>query len=227
MVFDQELFDAICSNVDAVPLSRAAAASSAVPVALSPVTLNNYGGTCNYVPPVGLQLAAKNTNPSRSAERAKRQVDEWLALTDGAHRPYIHLVDGGLADNVGMRSFLMAMDLDGSAACGRRGNLARQRAPDRRCRRQLGNHATNPLGPLGESAGRRQPRAAVVRRADGTLFVRSHGTVERQVSKLAVEAPAATIGGLRGQHGSGHCRRAEGSRYRYLSHRRFVRGGEG
>ncbi len=111
LVFDQELFDAICSNVDAVLLSRAAAASSAVPVALSPVTLNNYGGTCNYVPPVGLQLVAKNANPSRSAERAKRQVDEWLALTDGAHRPYIHLVDGGLADNVGMRSFLMAMDL--------------------------------------------------------------------------------------------------------------------
>ena len=111
LVFDQELFDAICSDVDAVRLSRAAAASSAVPVALSPVTLNNYGGTCNYVPPVGLQLAVKNTNPSRSAERAKRQVDEWLALTDGAHRPYIHLVDGGVSDNVGMRSVLTVLDM--------------------------------------------------------------------------------------------------------------------
>jgi len=111
LVFDQELFDAICSNVDDVKLSRAAAASSAVPVALSPVTLNNYGGTCNYVPPAGLQLVAKDAQPSRAAERAKRQVDEWLAFTDGARRPYIHLVDGGLADNVGMRSFLTVMDL--------------------------------------------------------------------------------------------------------------------
>ena len=46
-VFTQNVFDVICSNLDAVPLSRAAAASSAVPVVLSPVTLNNYGGTCN------------------------------------------------------------------------------------------------------------------------------------------------------------------------------------
>ena len=37
-----------------MPLSRAAAASSAVPVVLSPVTINNYGGTCNYdANPVG------------------------------------------------------------------------------------------------------------------------------------------------------------------------------
>ena len=37
-VFSQRVFDVICSDLDAVPLSRAAAASSAVPVVLSPVT---------------------------------------------------------------------------------------------------------------------------------------------------------------------------------------------
>src|SRR6266705_2768392 len=35
-VFTQRIFDIICSDLDAVPLSRAAAASSAVPVVLSP-----------------------------------------------------------------------------------------------------------------------------------------------------------------------------------------------
>ena len=40
-VFSQRIFDVICSDLNAVPLSRAAAASSAVPVVLSPVTLNN------------------------------------------------------------------------------------------------------------------------------------------------------------------------------------------
>ena len=50
-VFTQRVFDIICSDLDAVPLSRAAAASSAVPVVLSPVTFNNYGGTCNRVAP--------------------------------------------------------------------------------------------------------------------------------------------------------------------------------
>ena len=46
-VFSQGYFDVICSDLGAVHLSRAAAASSAVPVVLSPITLNNYGGTCN------------------------------------------------------------------------------------------------------------------------------------------------------------------------------------
>ena len=46
--FAQRTFDELCSDLSAVPLSRAAAASSAVPLALSPVTLNNYGGTCKF-----------------------------------------------------------------------------------------------------------------------------------------------------------------------------------
>ena len=32
------------------------------------------------------------------------------AFADGANRPYIHLVDGGVADNVGMRSVLAVLE---------------------------------------------------------------------------------------------------------------------
>lgn len=111
LVFDQDDFDVMCSNLDAVRLSRAAAASSAVPVLLSAVTLNNYGGTCNYAVPPWLQLFAGPAGPPRLAARAKRQIDERLAFADGAHRPYIHLVDGGVSDNVGMRSVLTVLEL--------------------------------------------------------------------------------------------------------------------
>jgi NTE family protein len=52
-VFNQAPFDVICSDLNAVRLSRAASASSAVPVVLSPVTINNYGGTCNASMPRG------------------------------------------------------------------------------------------------------------------------------------------------------------------------------
>jgi NTE family protein len=52
-VFTQTTFDILCSELNAVPLSRAAAASSAVPVVLSPVTINNYAGTCNQKFPPG------------------------------------------------------------------------------------------------------------------------------------------------------------------------------
>ena len=51
--FTQRIFDIICSDLNAVPQSRAAAASSAVPVVLSAVTINNYGGTCNKSRPLG------------------------------------------------------------------------------------------------------------------------------------------------------------------------------
>jgi NTE family protein len=111
LVFDQDIFDALCSNLDAVPLSRAAAASSAVPVVLSPVTLNNYGGTCKYTVPPWLQLFSGPGGPPQVAARAKREIDERLAFADGVHRPYIHLVDGGVSDNVGMRSVLAALEL--------------------------------------------------------------------------------------------------------------------
>lgn len=110
VTFDQNFFDAMCSNLDAVPLSRAAAASSAVPVALSPITLSNYGGTCNYAPPAVLQALAGANSP-RSVERATRELQELQALADGKQRPYIHLVDGGVADNVGMRAVLLTLEM--------------------------------------------------------------------------------------------------------------------
>jgi NTE family protein len=46
LTFSQNEFDLICSDLASFPISRAAAASSAVPLVTSPVTINNYGGTC-------------------------------------------------------------------------------------------------------------------------------------------------------------------------------------
>lgn len=111
LVFDQDIFDSMCSDLSAVPLSRAAASSSAVPAVLSPVTLNNYGGSCNYSISSSMTFLTGSASPLRTASRAKRELDERMAFSDGAHRPYIHLVDGGVADNVGMRSALTTLDL--------------------------------------------------------------------------------------------------------------------
>ncbi len=60
-VFNQSVFDVICSDLNAVPLSRAAAASSAVPVVLSSITMNNYGGTCNTQFPPWVQAFSTPT----------------------------------------------------------------------------------------------------------------------------------------------------------------------
>jgi NTE family protein len=110
-VFNQSTFDVICSDLNAVPLSRAASASSAVPVVLSPVTLNNYGGTCNMkVPPWAVPFL-DSADPPRPAARAIRTLKSIQHYGDSAHRPFLHLVDGGVADNLGMRSVLDTFEI--------------------------------------------------------------------------------------------------------------------
>ena len=96
--FTQRLFDVLCSDLNAVPLSRAAAASSAVPVVLSPVTMNNYGGTCKRDQPAWLKPFLNNEHPARPAARAIRSFKAEETYTDSKNRPYIHLVDGGVSD---------------------------------------------------------------------------------------------------------------------------------
>jgi NTE family protein len=44
--FNQDGFDVICSDLSRFPVARAAAASSAVPMLLSPISMRNYAGTC-------------------------------------------------------------------------------------------------------------------------------------------------------------------------------------
>ena len=109
--FNQGLFDVLCSNLDVVRLSRAAAASSAVPVALSPVTLNNYGGTCNYTAPAWLRPFLQSENLPRPAARAVHEITTAEQYLNSARRPYLHLVDGGVSDNLGMRGVLDVLEM--------------------------------------------------------------------------------------------------------------------
>lgn len=110
-VFNQRVFDAVCSNLDAVRLSRAAAASSAVPVVLSPVTLDNYGGTCKSTTPAWLKPFLDSDNPPRPAARAIRSLKAEQSFRDSRNRPFLHLVDGGVSDNIGMRAVLDALEV--------------------------------------------------------------------------------------------------------------------
>jgi NTE family protein len=100
-----------------VRLSRAAATSSAVPVVLSAVTFNNYGGTCGFQLPVWLRDAEKPEVGTRPAVRALQRYREMQDFQNSKDRPYIHLVDGGVADNIGVRGVLESVEqLDSSAA---------------------------------------------------------------------------------------------------------------
>lgn len=102
--FTQYQFNLLCSDVNTFPLARAVAASSAVPAVLTPVTVNNYGGQCGYQPPAWI-LPTTNSYPSRVRLRAR----EMRSYLDSTNRPFIHLVDGGVSDNLGLRAVLDAM----------------------------------------------------------------------------------------------------------------------
>lgn len=108
--FSQTVFDIICSDLSAVRLSRAAATSSAVPLVLSPVTYNNYGGSCGYEQPAWLKPVLAARPEPRSAARVGREMRDLAAYGDSKARPYLHLVDGGVADNLAMRGVLDILD---------------------------------------------------------------------------------------------------------------------
>jgi len=103
--FTWHQFGLICSDLGSVPLSFAVAASSAVPIALSPMTLKNHNADC--------------PRPARLADADSRDYRVRLlrgsqrSYLDAQTRPYIHLVDGGLADNLGLRSLLDRAQADG------------------------------------------------------------------------------------------------------------------
>lgn len=104
--FNKATFDVLCMDLNGLRLARAAAASSAVPVALSTITIDNYGGTCDYRPPAWVKQLLDAPDPPRPAERAIKYLKDMLAYADRSRRPYLHLVDGGFSDNLGARGVL-------------------------------------------------------------------------------------------------------------------------
>jgi len=98
--FTADTLDLICSDLQTVPLSFAVTASSAVPLLLSPMTLRNYRDSCpeNTIATLGPRPATTEDD-----YRTRLILAQERSYLDGKTRPYIHLVDGGLADNLGVR----------------------------------------------------------------------------------------------------------------------------
>lgn len=100
--FTWEQFSLICSDLRKVPLSFAVASSSAVPLLLSPMTLKNYADQC----PERRSTSAASARAATGDYRARLYRAHELSYTDARRKPYIHLVDGGLADNLGVQRLL-------------------------------------------------------------------------------------------------------------------------
>lgn len=107
--FIQDQFDVMCSDLAGVSLARAAASSSAFPGGLTALTFQNYAGTCDYRQPPWVQLAADDHASRVNRARTARAENRLSMAAEGPARPYIHLTDGGVADNIGLRGPLDAI----------------------------------------------------------------------------------------------------------------------
>jgi NTE family protein len=124
--FTPEHFDDICSDLNALPISAGVASSAAFPIALSPYNLKDYNapsvGPCKGAIPVD-QWIAKDLGTPAGSDQATRYIDleEFKraryanALRNGpqGYRPisYLHLLDGGLADNQGGHSIVESLTI--------------------------------------------------------------------------------------------------------------------
>ena len=102
--FIQQQFDFLCSSVSTYPVANAVAASSAVPVAFATIALRNYE-SCpqRNVPWVDDALARDSPLERRYA--VARALERYR---HPERMPVVHLVDGGVTDNLGVRGSMMS-----------------------------------------------------------------------------------------------------------------------
>ena len=101
-MFTQEVFDVICSDLTRFPLARAVAASNGFPGLFSPVTLTNRAADCDgRIPGWERRVTAEQRRDPLSRLGAQANVlDRYL---DPQRTRYVHLADGGISDNLGLR----------------------------------------------------------------------------------------------------------------------------
>ena len=107
-VFGQDTFDWICSDITTLPIARAVAASNGFPILFTPISLRNYA------------------HDGANACRRPHWVDEYLTIPDELSRrrhlaqmassyldkrdeAYVHLLDGGVSDNLALRGLIQMM----------------------------------------------------------------------------------------------------------------------
>jgi len=109
--FVQEYFNLLCSDLTSFPVARAVAASSAVPVVFSPVVLQNHA-SCHRDNTAWLEDAK-----ARAVNDAELRMLSYGLETyaDKDQRKFVHLVDGGITDNTGLRAAFDIIEILGGA----------------------------------------------------------------------------------------------------------------
>jgi len=110
-IFIQPQFDFLCSDLSQFKVARAVAASSAVPVLFPPILIEKHE-ECDYQKP-GWLADAEFRAERDDDQRLKGIVAALNYYLDKDNPPYVTLLDGGVTDNLGLRTILRNMSLSG------------------------------------------------------------------------------------------------------------------
>lgn len=111
--FHQEFFDVLCVDLLPIEVARAVAASASVPLLFEPLTFNNHGGRCAIADPVVTALPVDEASvpeglKGNNVTDMRQQMKDYQNTTE---RPFLHLLDGGLTDNLGLSNLLDIQDV--------------------------------------------------------------------------------------------------------------------
>jgi NTE family protein len=91
-------------------VASAVTASSAVPVVFNPVVIENFTGCPDFHPP---PMASKMAEKS---DEVAEMLSGLESYNDKQDRKYIHFVDGGITDNMGLRAMSDVVAISGGPA---------------------------------------------------------------------------------------------------------------
>jgi len=110
--FTQEYFDLLCSDINNFPIARAVTASSSVPIIFDPVIIENYQH-CKSRQNDMLIDSKQTEHASYEVKAIQKDLQKYLEPNENVK--YVHLVDGGITDNLGLRAIYEVMELSGGA----------------------------------------------------------------------------------------------------------------
>lgn len=111
--FTPQAFLSLCSDLSSLPVSEAVAASMAVPLVFAPVVLRTFPDRC--LTPLSARLDGLLDDPRRVATDPVASVAAAMrSYRDPQRMRYLKLADGGLTDNQGLSSILVARAIAGT-----------------------------------------------------------------------------------------------------------------
>ena len=108
--FIQDYFDLLCSDIREFPVASAVTASSAVPVVFNPVVVENYPGCPEF------QATPHAVEMAKQSDELAQMLTGLRSYNDKEERKFIHFVDGGITDNMGLRAMTDVVTVSGGPA---------------------------------------------------------------------------------------------------------------